>query len=157
MKLTNEQKETIQYGMCDGWWKRFGEAFIADLEDILTQYHFGSDDFEIYDVKEKFGALRMYSNAPEEWDDHMDAWEYISAHTCINCGKFPIFTDTTGWICPVCKECADKNNMGKLRNKNIQTLVPELIHKIYSKNGDYEVRIDMKPYYKKMGYEYYER
>lgn len=155
MRLSNEQIEEIKYNMHDGWFNRFGKEFINDLEDVLTANDV--TDFQIYDVKEKFGSLRMYSNAPEEWDDHMYAWEYISEHTCIVCGKFPVFTGTTGWICPMCKDCAKENKMGKLRDKDIQILVPELIYDIYSKDGDHEKRIDMKPYYKKMGYEYYER
>lgn len=157
MKLTNEQVEQIRYGMHEGWWNRFGEAFVSDLEEVITKHGvkeniFGETDFHIDDVKEKFGSLRMYSNAPEEWDDHLDAWEYISAHTCIVCGKFPVFTYTTGWICPVCKKCAGKEHLGKLKEDKVQNLTNEIVYKVYSKEKDYDKHIDMKPFYKKIRY-----
>lgn len=155
MKLNNEQIEKIKYGMPDGWFNRFGKEFIKDLEDVLTANDI--TDFQIYDVKEKFGSLRMYSNAPEEWDDHMEAWEDISERTCIVCGKFPVFTKTTGWICPVCEECASKEDLGKLRKSDDQKLSSKLVIYTYSINGDSQREIDLRPYYKKMGYEYYER
>lgn len=154
MKLTNEQKELIKYGMPDGWWKRFGEAFVEDLEEVLTKHNISEDEFQIYDVKEKFGQLRFYSNAPDEWEDHMYAWEYISERTCIVCGKFPVFTETTGWICPMCEECAKENKMGKLREKFMNKLSSIVVYNVYTKDGRYEEGIDLLPYYKKMGYEY---
>ena len=138
------------------------KAFVSDLEEVITKHGvkeniFGETDFHIDDVKEKFGSLRMYSNAPEEWNDHLDAWEYISAHTCIVCGKFPVFTNTTGWICPVCEECASKNNLGKLRKSDDQKLSSKLVIYTHSINGDSQREIDLRPYYEKVGYECYEK
>ena len=93
--------ELINYSLPPGW-QKIAREMIAECEAIYP-------DFEIIDLKEKFGAIRCYcSGIPEEFADKVfntiDKYEVISAHTCCKCGR-PAVKFSTGWILPWCDEC----------------------------------------------------
>ena len=98
----------------EGWKKRFGIALCKDLKEILEKNNC-LEEFCILQIKEKFGSLRIYDNgAPKEWHEHLWAWEYISSHTCIKCGDFPVPLRNDGWICPECNSCPHGKNCKKI-------------------------------------------
>lgn len=155
---------TLLDNLEDGWRIRFGLAFCKDLKEVLEKNNC-LDDYYIYQIKEKFGQLRWYDNSPQEWSDHMYAWEYISEHTCKRCGKFPVpMRDDGGWVSPWCDDCfgywrktpftEDEKKKWALSDPCNGRLLEYLEITRYSKDGD-EIRyIDMKPYYDKIGYKY---
>lgn len=60
----------------------------------------------LQDVKEKYSGLRVYiAGYPKGWSEHEYAWEYISEHTCMKCGKFPSPVIDDGWISCFCNNC----------------------------------------------------
>lgn len=61
-------------------------------------------DFKIYELKEKFGALRCYHNGPQEVDDITDRYENLTSKTCCKCGA-PATKYSTSWILPWCDKC----------------------------------------------------
>lgn len=62
-------------------------------------------EYEITQIKEKFGGLRWYDNgAPTEVHKIIEKYSYIADHTCIICGR-PATVRTSGWICPYCDDC----------------------------------------------------
>ena len=94
----------------DGWRLAFGDQMIEELDQLLRKYNIV--DYEIYQIKEKWGALRWYDNGfPEEGYEEYSNWlrkyESLSERTCIFCGK-PATHLTKGWIMPICKSCADR-------------------------------------------------
>lgn len=115
--------------------------------------------FRITTVKEKFGGLRVYHNGmPEEWDSHEHAWEYISEHTCVKCGKFPVPMRNDGWISPWCDECfkehlnnRDEEYVDRWTIDKDSRLLEYLVINYSSKEKDWQEIIDMKPYYDKIG------
>lgn len=88
----------------DGWKKSFGRQFCQELKDALTDEELSH--YYVCQAKEKFGGLRWYDEGGnEKTRDIIDKYEEISLHTCVNCGKEATLY-TTGWILPVCDECA---------------------------------------------------
>lgn len=100
----------------DGWTDTFIPKMKQELADVLGG---AVDDFIVFQIKEKYGAMRMYwSWADRDYDDSeskhlinlatkIDAvirkYEAISEKTCVVCGK-PATKMTTGWVIPVCDE-----------------------------------------------------
>jgi len=100
----------------DGWVDTFIPEMKKELASALGSY---VDDFTVFQIKEKYGALRMYwSWADRDYDesevkdlkeltneiyDIIRKYESISEKTCVVCGK-EATKMTTDWIMPVCDE-----------------------------------------------------
>ena len=68
-------------------------------------------------VKEKYGTLRLYSNAaPREVSDLGSKYDHISGYFCIECGRMNVPVLTGGWVEPLCEDCFNKRiaRQGKL-------------------------------------------
>ena len=154
--LSNCTYNELDISIPRGWWKRFGLAWCRDLKECCEKEGIGCADVYIIQAKEKFGGLRVYlNNEPECWSEHEYAWEYISEHTCIICGKFPCEKVATSWVSPFCKKCESKNfpvqDLYTIKNSPLEEFIS------YSKwEGEKKVEhlIDMKPYYEKIGYKF---
>ena len=92
----------------EGWQKAFGFDLMKDLKKAAKKDKL---KLVIYDVKEKWGFLNIYTNA--EFDsatnDVIAKYEELSKKVCINCGK-PSKYRTTGWIAYYCEDCAKDIN-----------------------------------------------
>lgn len=98
-----------------GWRDSFFENMCDDLIAALGNY---INEFEIIQLKEKYGSMRLYWNWKNEnilieeqihnltntIRDVISKYEAISYHTCVRCGK-PSTDYTKPWILPVCDEC----------------------------------------------------
>lgn len=92
------------YCIPKGWRKAFGKTLCDELKEVLKR-HGILKTYVITTVKEKFGELVIYDDcAPEEVHDIIMKYEYISAHTCIICGRRAKYV-TRGWIEPYCEDC----------------------------------------------------
>ena len=90
-----------------GWAKAFGKHMCDDLMNVLGDY---ANEWDITDVKEKYGELRIYdAGCPSEIYDEVhkiiDQYSRISKLTCVQCGSFDARTHDGGWILPFCDEC----------------------------------------------------
>lgn len=90
-----------------GWRVAFGDEMVEELAEILNKYNVAN--YEIVQIKEKYGRLCWYDNGvPEEAYGEYSAWlnkyEELSEHTCINCGQSATHL-TKGWIIPLCDDC----------------------------------------------------
>ena len=102
-----------------GWRDSFFEDMCDDLIAALGNY---INEFEIIQLKEKYGSMRLYWNWKNEnvfteeqihnltntIEDVISKYETISYHTCVRCGE-PSTGYTKPWILPVCDDC-DKEN-----------------------------------------------
>ena len=62
---------------------------------------------EVLQVKEKYGGLRIYLSAPQEFHDMVEKAEADSYHICMYCGSpSHVGQVTSGWITTLCKDCA---------------------------------------------------
>ena len=87
----------------DGWRKCFGKMMIKEMHK--------ASGGEIYteQIKEKYGELRWYCSANEETQRIISKYSFISQHVCIDCGRPDTYITNTGWICPICESCWNKN------------------------------------------------
>jgi hypothetical protein len=71
-------------------------------------------DYEITQVKEKFGTLRYYFETKKRNTDREVMYaiasnaEYRSTHICENCSKFGQLHRDGGWLKTLCEECAEE-------------------------------------------------
>lgn len=100
----------------DGWTNTFIPEMKKELANVLGSY---VDDFTVFQIKEKYGVMRMYwSWADRNYDGNevedlktltnkieavIHKYESISEKTCAVCGK-EATKMTTGWVIPVCAE-----------------------------------------------------
>ena len=90
-----------------GWYNTFGQELLDEI------YHQVKKDgqlykFRIYDIKEKFGVLEIYTNhISTEVYNIISKYRKLSWDTCIRCGnKSEVYT--TSWISPYCNDCINK-------------------------------------------------
>ena len=160
-------KERIEYLIPEGWAKRWGKEYLQDINNVFSKYGLEPD---VLDAKEKYGGLRVYlSSEPAEWSEHEAAWEYISEHTCVRCGKFPAPMRLFSWVSPYCDECAwsgkdwatgeklewPEEEKKELTEKDWDGRLLEYLHINYYSNGEKKSEfIDMKPYYDLINWNY---
>ena len=86
-------------------WVELARKMIQECEAIDTTYY-------ICDLKEKWGTLDVIANCNmtywREIDMIENKYEELSARTCCICGK-PATKISTGWICPYCDDCGNKD------------------------------------------------
>lgn len=88
-----------------GW-----DQLLLDLDRAISAVN---PDYEIHQVKEKFGTLRFYvewnPDLPERENDLIKDLVYRaeaqSAHICEKCGATGAKARHTGWIKTLCDEC----------------------------------------------------
>lgn len=92
-----------------GWRKAFALNMCKDLKKALKKDH-SLKDFRIYDIKEKYGTLRFYTNfTSDNIDKVIRRYELLSMCYCINCGK-PVRYVTDGWVNFICEDCMKQKN-----------------------------------------------
>ena len=107
-----ERLKTYNFTMYDdvprGWKRAFGKIMLEEYRDVLKRHGY-LDIFQWVQVKEKYGTLRLYSNAaPKEVLELEQKYDYISGFFCISCGRMNSPVLTNGWVEPLCKVCYDK-------------------------------------------------
>lgn len=94
---------TLLDDMPVGWKKAFGLKFCEEIQEALDKTN--ETNFEILQIKEKYGSLRFYCKpTTKEVYKVIKKYEKLSERTCINCGA-PATRITTDWINPWCDEC----------------------------------------------------
>lgn len=102
---SNKWRTDIASSMPIGWWISFGNKMCDEIETCLKKLPEAAiKNFEIINVKEKFGRLRIYTNwNTKEFQDILKKYEDISIHTCCACGA-PATKISTNCIAPWCDE-----------------------------------------------------
>lgn len=104
----------------DGWCNSFVTAMMDEMFTALGNY---VEDFEVYQIKEKFGSLTIYKGwkdreyTEEEFKDLdnitaalnaiIEKYRKISGRTCVQCGDKATFL-SHGWVIPWCDSCRDR-------------------------------------------------
>lgn len=99
--MSEQWKEKILNNMPKGWVDAFGDLLCEELSKVV------SDDFDILEVKEKFGSLRIYygGTVSDEVRNIIMKYEYISKYICHQCGKPDVRMIDIGYIIPCCDNC----------------------------------------------------
>jgi hypothetical protein len=89
----------------DGW---HGIIRSACSEIAAREKHTGSPSFQFTQVKEKWGALRLYYHGGDDYCEGVIAMaEAVSAVTCEQCGSAGERRGG-GWIMTLCDACSEK-------------------------------------------------
>ena len=104
---TEEVEECWLDCLPDGWVKAFGKQMCDDLMETLGDY---ASEWKIAQVKEKFGAMRLYHNGcPKDIASNVESiigkYSYISQFVCVNCGSLDAQMYNDGWVSPWCDKC----------------------------------------------------
>lgn len=93
---------------CGDGWSNLIYSLCKDIELALEP----NDEFEVKQVKEKFGGLRFYySGGNEKINKLVDEAEEKSYTICEMCGKPGKLIDD-GWLQTLCHVCYGKQNGG---------------------------------------------
>lgn len=88
-----------------GWYKVFGQELLDEIYHQLKKEGL-LYKCRIYDIKEKFGVLEIYTNCMPVYNI-LPKYRKLSWDTCILCGnKSEVYT--TSWISPYCNDCINK-------------------------------------------------
>lgn len=94
-----------------GWIDLIG-LLCARIDTILKEAP--AAQFDVTQVKEKFGRLRFYYHLEKADDaireairEAVNATEAASAHCCERCGARGQLIDNAGWLSTRCTNCAD--------------------------------------------------
>jgi len=120
----------------DGWVDLFLQM-CEDLREQLIKDEF-LDKFVIWQVKEKFGKLRLSTSGySEKVGKIIKDYEYISQFVCYKCGKSAKLYDILHYTLPYCKPCL-KEYKKELKTK--YTKKPkEYIHRIGTSYKRYRI------------------
>lgn len=127
-----------------GWHKAFGQMYLEELGEAVEEAGL-KNKFMIYEIKEKYGMLRVYtSGASEKIFNIIDKYEYISENVCIGCGKPNVPMINESWISPWCFDCYKKNWRSSERHiskhREIEKASDEQIKNSYDKYaGDSQI------------------
>jgi hypothetical protein len=105
------QESAMPWGVeCGNGWFDVLWRLCEDIEKLNPP-----EEFEVTQVKEKFGSLRFYTwSSTDEIEDRIEKAERESGKTCEWCGKFGKRRDK-GWIVTMCNGCYEEYLDGKRR------------------------------------------
>lgn len=97
----NLREDLMMFGlMCEDGWYKLIKKLCLDIEKELKRS--GQTDFQVLEVKEKWGGLRYYtSGTSEEILELIDKAEHDSYSICEKCGK-PGKLKDWGWWQTLC-------------------------------------------------------
>ena len=115
---------TILDDMPTGWKMAFGEELCKELKEALVKAG-QLDNYQVIQVKEKYGYLHWYDNGGEITRRILSKYEKISEATCCRCGKRATKM-SLGWICPFCSDCAESlSKNGYMQFKDIEEVTQD--------------------------------
>lgn len=115
------------HGVREGWLDIVDDMCGA-LQDYTDHYKrhengqvFTPGQVTCFQVKEKFGELRFYTNGTNMYQDGIIAMaEHLCSDTCTHCGSREDVKLKGGWIEPVCKDCREKNGYLTIEESKIK-------------------------------------
>lgn len=98
-------KERTPYNMfgpeCGPGWKHLYMPIVEAKNDLGV---------EIFQIKEKFGELRIYLGPAPNWLlDMCEIIERLSSYTCEECGRPGQKRTYNGWVKTICEDCHGKS------------------------------------------------
>ena len=87
------------------WLELIPQGWVKLARQMLDEITLINPNYEIIDMKEKWGKLTVYGWYEDEPTyEIIRKYEELSAQTCCKCGA-PATKISTGWILPWCDEC----------------------------------------------------
>jgi len=98
---------------CGRGWYPLIDKFCQELKELLESkypsYKTGKPSFEITQIKEKYGSLRIYTNfTNDDIEALIEKYEDLSLKTCEECGRKGSPRNIKGLIYTLCNKCFQK-------------------------------------------------
>lgn len=110
-KLYHSKDAADELTLYPGWMKAFGEILFEELDAAINKAGV-RNSFVVYQLKEKFGTLRLYHNQPRDSEIGLiiRKYEYLSRFVCLRCGCLTPAAKMVyaPWIRPMCSYCFSK-------------------------------------------------
>ena len=91
---------------CDMGWTPLIIELLDKLQAIVDAEPERYKDFEITEIKEKYGGLRVYTSIyTEQIEDLIDSYAYRAEETCEVCGEPGSLREHNHWWKTVCGKC----------------------------------------------------
>mgnify|MGYP006921304027 CR=1 FL=1 len=114
-RKVDERKSLMLFGMehDDGWFNLLDNT-LGCIQNYVDNNK--KDQPVVLQVKEKYGGIRIYLSPQDDMINGM-IWlaEYISNHTCEQCGKSGLLKDM-GYVKTLCEECYNEKQKERLEN-----------------------------------------
>lgn len=101
---------TCKFIECDMGWDSILDNLCGSIQEYVKSNPMVKD-FDITQVKEKFGTLRFYTNYSDDYIDGMIHFaEFLSSKTCETCGVTSCvkLERIGGWVKTICSTCRRK-------------------------------------------------
>lgn len=118
--IFNDKMREVGF-LYEGWQTAFVPQMMDEMFSALGSY---VEDFEVYQIKEKFGSLTIYKgwrdreytegefndldNITAELDVIIDKYKKISERACVQCGGKATFLSDY-WVIPWCDSCRSRD------------------------------------------------
>lgn len=110
--------ENLGCGMgcdCDDGWYNLIHDFCKELDDFYKTKNKNINKIKIYQIKEKYGTLRIYlGNYIDGVDDIVAKYEDLSGEICEMCGNIGDISISGSWYKTLCEKHREE-----LRYKNV--------------------------------------
>lgn len=104
-------------------WDALVDAMADELTQQLSAEGVDPADYEVVQIKEKFGEIRYYdSSHSDAVDDIIEKYAKLSGCTCANCGA-PAEYMSIGYFLPFCGKC--KRKLGREGRIQFRALTQE--------------------------------
>lgn len=106
----------VAFGLeCGRGWYNLIDELCSELAELIDdEYPEFKEDFQVVQVKEKFGTLRFYVNyGNDKIFELIDYYENLSAETCEYCGKDAELRTRGSWYATLCDECNSRWQNGE--------------------------------------------
>jgi hypothetical protein len=141
-------------------WKNIWRKFLHKIFEVYDTLNDKEKSLVMfYDIKEKWGALRIelvYPLTRMEFNDIIKQVELLSEVTCIKCGKLskdsrgnPVIWTTRGYMVPLCKKCAKKSLIERGYNK---AQITKKLLEMRSIQSEFIITSESKDDYKEVHY-----
>jgi hypothetical protein len=128
-------------------WIPILEKLQNDIDDILQAQP--DSGFAVLQLKEKFGAIRLYFDATPDVTDAIRelarSAAALSEKTCHSCGA-PATLRSTGWILPYCADCATKEQ--EEYRKHVELEAPRLYSWLMAGRTAKEYKMSFRDHYR---------
>lgn len=128
-RLYWDRESSMKYGFqCADGWAPLIEVLMLEIHDYITMNEL--KPFQVLQVKEKFGALRIYVDTNDfRVIDLINKTEALSTKVCEYCGTLDnVGTTTSGWIHSICRSCfiRGETNQTKWSNKMVMEFFQQM-------------------------------
>jgi hypothetical protein len=117
--------EIVSCGVGVGWHDLLSNMFV-ELENLYKSMNESIEDIGFYEIREKHGLLRVYTNKGIEGvQEILNKYEALSERVCEICGQTGELRND-GWTVVVCDDCLEKGRKADELTRDGRKLIKKI-------------------------------